>query len=323
MDSEVKRQSVDWDTLMGGGEVLHLQNPGPRPGPLSSVLAAIDELSAYSDKDVVLRRAVELARDKLQLERVAIFLLDAAEGQMVGTFGTGIRGETTDERDFTYRHGGLDRDVHEQAKSGTSRWLLMQDAPYIAKVGDDPVVIGRGWIAVTAIRTPTRAVGVMFNDAALSGRPMSEGQQTRVAVFCSLLGPVISRLDDPALGLPSISTNDASKGARSFVERIILALRDDPSLDAKLLASRLDVTEGHLNRRFRKATGLSLVDYRNRLRVERFLQFVEGGSESLQRAAELAGFGSYAQFHRVFRATLGTSPREYLTGQRVGHAADQ
>ena len=63
--------------------------------------------------------------------------------------------------------------------------------------------------------------------------------------------------------------------------------------------------------------GVSLVEYRNRLRVERFFASVDRGGSNLQEAAQEAGFGSYAQFHRVFRKLLGTTPREYLTGRRA------
>jgi transcriptional regulator GlxA family with amidase domain len=62
--------------------------------------------------------------------------------------------------------------------------------------------------------------------------------------------------------------------------------------------------------------GVSLVGYKNRLRLERFFTLVHPGGGNLLQAALDAGFGSYAQFHRVFRDLLGTTPREYLTGDK-------
>lgn len=70
-----------------------------------------------------------------------------------------------------------------------------------------------------------------------------------------------------------------------------------------------------LAKHFRRQVGVSLVDYRNRIRVERFLGLVEQGGGNLLAAALEAGFGSYAQFHRVFRHLLGAMPKEYLTGR--------
>jgi transcriptional regulator GlxA family with amidase domain len=63
--------------------------------------------------------------------------------------------------------------------------------------------------------------------------------------------------------------------------------------------------------------GLSLVEYRNRLRIERFLRSVQSGSDNLLKAAREAGFGSYAQFFRVYRKLLGTTPREHLGARRT------
>ena len=62
--------------------------------------------------------------------------------------------------------------------------------------------------------------------------------------------------------------------------------------------------------------GVSLVDYRNRRRIDRFFDSISrsGGTVNLLDAALEAGFGSYAQFHRVYRKFLGSAPREVLAG---------
>ena len=60
---------------------------------------------------------------------------------------------------------------------------------------------------------------------------------------------------------------------------------------------------------------LFLPQLQNRLRVERFLARVDRGGGNLLEAALEAGFGSYAQFHRVFRRMLGVNPHEYVTGR--------
>jgi len=79
----------------------------------------------------------------------------------------------------------------------------------------------------------------------------------------------------------------------------------------------LAISPGHLTRVFRTEMGVSLVEYRNRLRIERFFGLVERGGDNLLAAALAAGFGSYAQFHRVFRKVVGTTPREYIVGRRT------
>lgn len=87
------------------------------------------------------------------------------------------------------------------------------------------------------------------------------------------------------------------------------------------LARELGVSPGHLARSFKREMGVSLVDYRNRLRIDRFFEAIHraGSSGNLLDAALEAGFGSYAQFHRVYRKFLGTTPRDiFASGARAG-----
>lgn len=78
------------------------------------------------------------------------------------------------------------------------------------------------------------------------------------------------------------------------------------------LARSVGMTRTALSRRFRRDLGLSLVDHRSRVRIERFLDLHRRGRRSILDAALAAGFGSYPQFHRVFRRVMGTSPRDHL-----------
>lgn len=60
----------------------------------------------------------------------------------------------------------------------------------------------------------------------------------------------------------------------------------------------------------------SLARYRNQQRIERFLRLQKSGAEpflsgSLLSAALEAGFGSYAQFFRVFSEVMGCSPTAF------------
>ena len=80
------------------------------------------------------------------------------------------------------------------------------------------------------------------------------------------------------------------------------------------MAKTLGISLSRLARLFKTEMGLSLVDYRNQLRLDRFLSLVDSGGSNLLEAAYTAGFGSYSQFHRVFRALRGASPREYFSG---------
>jgi transcriptional regulator GlxA family with amidase domain len=93
------------------------------------------------------------------------------------------------------------------------------------------------------------------------------------------------------------------------VERVIRLLRDESRLSLRDLARAAGMSRSVLTRSFKRQTGLSIVAYKNRLRVERFLALqAEAENMTLLEAALAAGFGSYAQFYRVFREVMGHAP---------------
>jgi AraC-like DNA-binding protein len=77
------------------------------------------------------------------------------------------------------------------------------------------------------------------------------------------------------------------------------------------LARMCGASSSWLSRLFRQQMGVSLVDFRNRHRIERFFElYRQKPQQNIMDLASVAGFGSYAQFHRVFRKTLGFRPAE-------------
>jgi transcriptional regulator GlxA family with amidase domain len=100
------------------------------------------------------------------------------------------------------------------------------------------------------------------------------------------------------------------------VAAAVRMLTDDPSLRGGDIAKKLSVSLSRFARVFKFDMGLSLVDFRNQLRLDRFLSLIDTGESNLLEAALAAGFGSYSQFHRVFRDLRGASPRDYFSGDR-------
>jgi len=97
------------------------------------------------------------------------------------------------------------------------------------------------------------------------------------------------------------------------VERAARLIRNEAAaLNLDELARRAGLSAPRLSRLFKQQTGVALVDFRNRQRIERFLQLYGTGQRlTMLDAALEAGFGSYAQFHRVFKRVIGCSPGRY------------
>ena len=322
--SREPRMSVEGPPLRLSETPLSLSADAERHAPadasewrlLVAVLAAVDELAACAEVDGMLKKAVEFARTRIGLERVGLYLSERlSDGAIVmhGTWGTGKDLETTDEHTFWHECSPTDCELLRRTQVTGSLWLCYQDSPHLARENGQVSIIGRGWVAVTPLVSDGEVVGMMYNDTALSGAPMDEGKQARAAVFCRLLADlIVARRRQTSL---------SGEARNPVVQKVLDALASDRPVSGEQLARELGISPGHLARSFKIEMGVSLVEYRNRLRVERFLATVDRGGSNIQEAAEQAGFGSYAQFHRVFRKLLGTAPREYLTGRRAQQTA--
>jgi PAS domain S-box-containing protein len=154
------------------------------------VLTIADELIACPDMEALLRQAVELPRAHLGLERCSIHLVE--DEVMRGTYGTSLQGETTDEREHTYPAAGYWAHLR-QADPNSAPWGVLQQT-YREWDGEGMGTLeGAGETAYTLIQSSHTALGVLYNDNAISGRALDGDVQEVVAVYCSLLGNIIER----------------------------------------------------------------------------------------------------------------------------------
>ena len=151
----------------------------------------------------------------------------------------------------------------------------------------------------------------------------------------SLFGEIAGVPEDTArysagLGYALLSAWAAYSGAEEpaagpdvhpAVEQAARLLRDEADpFSVEEIAARVGLSASRLSRLFHQQTGVALVDFRNRQRIQRFLRlYGKGRAVSVSEAALDAGFGSYPQFYRVFQRQMGCSPAEYrrrIQGER-------
>lgn len=100
------------------------------------------------------------------------------------------------------------------------------------------------------------------------------------------------------------------------VRRALKLLRESDNeneQDLAELAKACGASKSHLSRTFHKQIGVSLSQYRNSIRLARFFEQREGTEgKTLSEAVYAAGFGSYAQFYKIFTQAYGRGPRECL-----------
>ena len=82
------------------------------------------------------------------------------------------------------------------------------------------------------------------------------------------------------------------------------------------LAHRVDLSVRHLNRCFHEETGVAIMTYLNRYRIQQAKGLLEKGSHTVAQVAMAVGFSDSSHFIRVFRQEVGVSPGAYQRGDR-------
>jgi AraC-like DNA-binding protein len=101
---------------------------------------------------------------------------------------------------------------------------------------------------------------------------------------------------------PASSRTRLAEAAREVLDE------DPVSLGLVDVARRVGVSPHYLSRVFRRETGQTLTRFRNRLRVRRALDRIEGGENNLARLAADLGFSDHAHLTRTVRDEVGHTP---------------
>jgi PAS domain S-box-containing protein len=156
---------------------------------LRAALEAASELIQTQDLDALYRRTVELAREKLEIERCGLYMIDETGSSLWGTYGTDDQRRTTDEREA---QRSAEDFATILAASPEQLWIV-HESPHVYVDAGEQHTVGSGWVVATVLRGATGPIGILFNDSALSGRPIDEAQQEALAIYCSIIGSIIER----------------------------------------------------------------------------------------------------------------------------------
>ena len=77
------------------------------------------------------------------------------------------------------------------------------------------------------------------------------------------------------------------------------------------LGRLFSVSPGHLSRTFSRETGMGIIEYANRRRIQASRQLLESSAMSVAEIASRCGFSSPDYYARVFKKETGMTPSEY------------
>lgn len=114
-------------------------------------------------------------------------------------------------------------------------------------------------------------------------------------------------------------TDDKAAGkGLVYVRRCVRLLSERMSGDVRIgeLAGELGISAAYLQRLFRQVHGMTIIDYLNRLRIERAKLLLLNTNDPVLEITMEAGFNSRQHFTRVFTVLEGVAPQEYRRKNR-------
>jgi len=100
---------------------------------------------------------------------------------------------------------------------------------------------------------------------------------------------------------------------RNVINQILGYMEEhlEEKLDIETLARKSCWSSSYFRVIFKSVTGLSPLEYLNRLRIIRSMEYLSGSSVSVAEAAERVGILDQAYFSRLFKKVIGYSPRHF------------
>jgi AraC-like DNA-binding protein len=108
------------------------------------------------------------------------------------------------------------------------------------------------------------------------------------------------------LAAPPMAVDPRVQSACQYIRRQLSA---KPGIAA--IARHVYTSESHLRLLFRRALGISPMDYMRQVRVERARELLSATKRSLKEISWMLGFEDQSQFSREFRSVEGISPQDY------------
>lgn len=84
------------------------------------------------------------------------------------------------------------------------------------------------------------------------------------------------------------------------------------TLNLNILSNTFHVHPSHLARKFKKETGMTVIQYINFHRVNHAKLLFQDGNTNILEVSQLVGFNSSSYFDRVFKSVTSQTPSEYL-----------
>ncbi|MBO9610827.1 MAG: AraC family transcriptional regulator [Paenibacillaceae bacterium] len=125
----------------------------------------------------------------------------------------------------------------------------------------------------------------------------------REALSEQLFRTLAASASDPA--------NDKKTQLAEAAKQLIQAGYADPAMSLRHIADSLKLSTEYAGKAFKAATGLSVAEYLNDIRLTRAAELLENGNVPVGEVAMAVGVENETYFYKMFKKKYGVTPREY------------
>jgi len=172
--------------------------------------------------------------------------------------------------------------------------------------------------------------GIAFNDI-----PLEEAQHymagiresnglARVGLFLDFLNRLNQSRDYQLLSTVQMQSS-ADEHTLERINIVVDYVMDhyQGTITVQEVAQRINMSETHFSRYFRKATGLRFIAFLNRIRIQRACELLSYYDEQITAISYAVGYNTLANFNRQFHELKGVTPREYRSASRERLVGDE
>ncbi len=154
---------------------------------LRTLHTATLELAQIAASDALYRRAIEIGREELGFDRLALFLIDRDTDTIIGTYGTDTAGNIRAEHDIVRPLDNDDRAIEViKSRRRSCYWLDVE-------LWDKWQVVGTGWCAMAMLWDGDTSIGWLVTDNLINRESFSENMVELLSLYGATLGYLITR----------------------------------------------------------------------------------------------------------------------------------
>lgn len=145
------------------------------------------ELTQVDDFDAFCKQTVELGRERLGFERLALFLYDEERERARGMYGTDMNGNTSDERHLAF--SPVPQGILTQSLQRSERFCYAENAQLSTGLES----AGIGWNAAAVVWNGKQRLGWLVADNAISRTQASKPLLDVLALYSMTVGTLLAR----------------------------------------------------------------------------------------------------------------------------------